>query len=205
MGKDEDNKKKEREERRESFVDRQTRQKRKNMAIGIAILVGIASIVGYASYHFVTKTTTNPLSTPPEAGKLGDEHEHASMLVRIFGDKFDFSAPAYQVKTPYIHFEGGDGNTVHRHASGVQLGFLFDSIRIDLTDECFVFPDKAPEHTFCTNEDYSLKFYINHKKVDSIMDHVLEEDDRILISFGNENQTQIDEQLRELDSQLIQR
>ncbi len=205
MGKDENNKKKEREERRESFLDRQTRQKRKNMAIGIAILVGIASIVGYASYHFVTKTASSPLNLPPEVGTLGDEHEHASMLVRIFGDKFDFSAPAYQVKTPYIHFEGGDGNTVHRHASGVPLEFLFDSLKIELTDECFVFPDKTPEHTFCTNEDYSLKFYVNHQKVDSIQNHVLEEDDRILISFGNENQTQIDEQLRELDAQLIQR
>lgn len=195
----------EKEERRESFVDRQTRQKRKNMLLGIAVLAGIVAIIAFAGYHFVTKTQSSPLNAPAGAGKLGDEHEHASLLVRIFGDKFDFSPQQYQVKSPYIHFEGEDGNTIHRHASNVKLGYLFDTLKIGLTDDCFVFPDKAKNHTFCTNEDYSLKFYINHKKVDGIRDYVLHDDDRILISYGNENQTAIDTQLTELDGQLIKK
>lgn len=195
----------EKEERRESFVDRQTRQKRKNMLLGIAVLAGIVAIIAFAGYHFVTKTQSSPLNAPPGAGKLGDEHEHASLLVRIFGDKFDFSPQQYQIKSPYIHFEGEDGNTIHRHASNVKLGYLFDTLKIGLTDDCFVFPDKAKNHTFCTDEDYSLKFYINHKKVDSIKDYVLHDDDRILISYGNENQTAIDTQLTELDGQLIKK
>ncbi|MEW6043593.1 MAG: protein-disulfide isomerase [Thermoproteota archaeon] len=197
---DKDSKK---EERRESFADRQSRQKRKNMLIGLGVLAVIAAIVAYASWTFIEKSATDPLRGPPDAGRLNDEHEHASILVRIHGDKFDFSLPPYQVKSPYIHFEGEDGNTIHRHASNVPLGFLFESIQIGLTDECFIFPDQTPQHTFCTDENYSLKFYVNHEKVDSIVDYVIEEDDRILISYGNQNQTQIDEQLRELDSQMI--
>jgi hypothetical protein len=209
MGDSEKNTKKDKDakkdQRRESFADKQSREKRRNMLIGIGVLAGVAAIVGFASITFVEKSASNPLSGPPGAGQLGDEHEHASMLVRIFGDKFDFALPAYQVKSPWIHFEGGDGNTVHRHASGVTLGFLFDSLKISLTDDCFIFPDKTPEHTFCTNQDYSLKFYVNHENVDGIRDYVIDEDDRILISFGNENQTQIDTQLRELDNQVILR
>lgn len=191
------------EERRESFVDRQSRQKRKNMLIGIAVLAGIVAIIALAGFQFVTKTQTSPLNAPAGAGKLGDEHEHASLLVRIFGDKFDFSPQQYQVKSPFIHFEGEDGNTIHRHASNIKLGYLFDTLKIDLTNDCFVFPDKAKNHTFCTDEDYTLKFYINHQKVDSIRDYVLRADDRILISYGNDNQTSIDAQLTELDGQLI--
>ncbi|MBI5146824.1 MAG: protein-disulfide isomerase [Thaumarchaeota archaeon] len=193
------------EERRESFVDRQSRQKRKNMLIGIAVLAGIVAIIAFASFHFITKTQSSPLNAPEGAGKLGDEHEHASLLVRIFGDKFDFSPQLYQVKSPYIHFEGEDGNTIHRHASNIKLGYLFDTIKVDLTDECFAFPDKKPEHTFCANEDYTLKFFVNHQKVNSIRDYVINEDDRILISYGNENQTAIDAQLLELDGQLIKK
>lgn len=204
MGKnDKDSKEKERKEKRESFADRQSRQKRKNMLIGLGVLAVVVAIVAYASWTFVEKSTSSPLGGPPGAGQLGDEHEHASMLVRIFGDKFDFSLPAYQVKSPWIHFEGGDGNTVHRHATGVTIGFLFDTLKIGFDDECFIFPDKTPEHTFCTNDDYSLKFYVNHEKVASLENYVLNEDDRILISYGNENQTQIDAQLRELDNQVI--
>jgi hypothetical protein len=194
-----------REERRESFANRQSRQKRKNMLIGLGVLAVIASIVAYASWTFIEKSASDPLRGPPGAGMLNDEHEHASILVRIHGDKFDFSLPPYQVKSPYIHFEGEDGNTIHRHASNVPLGFLFNSIKIGFTDECFIFPDQTPQYTFCTDEKYSLKFYVNHEKVDSIVDYVIKEGDRILISYGNQNQTQIDEQLRELDSQMILR
>jgi hypothetical protein len=209
MGDNEKNAKKnkdvKKEEKRESFVDRQSRQKRKNMLIGLGVLAGIVAIIAFASYTFIEKTSVSPLNAPPGAGKLGDDHQHASMLVRIFGDKFDFSLPTYQVKSPYIHFEGEDGNTVHRHATNVPLGYLFDSLKIGLTDDCFVFPDKAKQHTFCTNNDYSLKFYINHQKVNGIRNYVITDNDRILISYGNENQTQIDDQLRELDNQIIKR
>jgi len=193
------------EERRESFVDRQSRQKRKNTIIGIAVMAGIVAIIVFAGYHFITKTQASPAHAPVGAGKLGDEHEHASLLVRIFGDKFDFSPQQYQVKSPYIHFEGEDGNTIHRHASNVPLGYLFDSLKIGLTNDCFVFPDKAKTHTFCTDNDYTLKFFINHKQVEGIRDYVLHDDDRILITYGNENQTAIDGQLAELDGQLIKR
>lgn len=203
MGNNDKGVKKDKDERRESFAARQTRQKRKNMLIGIGVMTVVAAIVAFASWTFIEQSATNPLSGPPGAGRLNDEHEHASILVRIHTDKFDFSLPAYQVKSPYIHFEGSDGDTIHRHASNVPLGFLFDSVKISLTDSCYVFPDKTPEHTFCTNQDYSLKFYVNHQKIDGIVDYVLDEDDRILISYGNQNQTQIDDQLRELDAQAI--
>lgn len=205
MGKNDKESKKEKESRRESFADKQSRQKRKNMLIGIGVLAVVAAIVGFASWTFIEKSASNPLGGPPTAGTLNDEHEHASILVRIHGDKFDFSLPTYQVQSPWIHFEGGDGNTIHRHSTGVPLGFLFDTLKIELTDECFIFPDKKPEHTFCTDDNYSLKFFINHEQVSSIRDYVIEEGDRILISYGGENQTQIDAQLRELDEQLILR
>jgi hypothetical protein len=122
------------------------------------------------------------------------------MLVKIFGDTFDFSQPAYQVKSSWIHFEAQDGTTVHRHSTGVTLGYLFDTIKIKLTDQCFVFPDRRE---FCTNDDYSLKFYVNHVPVPSLIDYVLKDQDRILISYGNENQTQINSQLEALDAQPI--
>ena len=99
-----------------------------------------------------------------------------------------------------IHFENHDGDTVHRHASGVVLGYLFQTLKIGFNDSCYIFPDKRE---FCTNDQYSLKFYLNHQKVPSLLDYVLQDNDRILISYGNENSTQIDEQLARVDSVLI--
>ena len=196
MGKKE---RKEREEKRESFAEKRSKEKRRNIAIAAGVFAVVAVIVGYSAYTFATMSANVP-GAPPGAGTLGDEHEHASLLVRIFGDKFDFSLPAYQIKSSWIHFEGQDGNTIHRHASGVTLGYLFDTLNVDVTNDCFIFPD---QREFCTNEDYSLKFYINHQKVNGIRDYVLKEGDRILISYGNESQEQIEEQLVEVDSQRL--
>jgi len=189
----------ERREKREDYAAKISKSKRKSNLMAAGILTLIALIVGYSGYVFVTMDADVP-GAPPGAGKLGGEHEHASLLVRIFNDKFDFSVPTYQIKSSWIHFEESDGTTIHRHASEVTLGYLFDSLNIGIDSECYSFPDGRQ---FCTNEDYSLKYYLNHQLVDDINDYVIQDDDRILITFGNETPEQIEEQLIELDSQVI--
>ena len=189
----------ERREKREDYAAKISKNKRKTTLMAAGILAMIALIVGYAGFVFVTSDTNAP-GAPPGAGKLGDEHEHASVLVRIFGDRFDFSVPSYQIKSSWIHFEESDGTTIHRHSSGVTLGYLFDSLNIGLDKNCYIFPDGRQ---FCSNEDYSLKYYINHQLVNSIYDYVFADGDRILITYGKETHDQIEVQLRELDSQII--
>ena len=191
----------ERQEKREDYAAKISKNKRKTNLTATGILILIAVIVGYASYEFLTMDANIP-GAPPGAGKLGDEHEHASILVRIFGDKLDFSSPAYQIKSSWIHFEESDGTTIHRHSTGVTLGYLFGSLGFTSTDDCFAFPDGR---TWCTShdEDYSLKYYINHQIEKDINDYIIEEGDRILITHGGETPAQIEEQLRELDSQVI--
>ena len=189
----------EREEKRENYATKHSAAKRKETIIAIGVLAGIAVIVGYAGWVFVNMSDNVP-GGPENAGALGSEHSHAALLVKIFGDKFDFSAPAYQIKSSWIHFEGRDGSTVHKHATGVTMGYLFDTLKIGLDDQCFVFQDGR---SFCTNEDYSLVFYINGKQVPDIRDYEIQEDDRILISYGAETPEELQSQLLELDNQEI--
>jgi len=192
---------KEREEKRESFAAKRTRQKRKSMLMAAGVLGIVAVIVGYSGYTFVNMQGSAP-GAPPGAGVLNDDHAHTSILVRIFGDKFDFSSPAFQIKSSWIHFEGQDGDTIHRHSTGVTLGYLFGTLGLTVNDECFVFPDGRQ---FCNNDDYSLKFFINHQQVPDIAGYVGNENDRVLISYGNESPEEIDAQLLELDNLLIRR
>ena len=198
MGK---NRRERREEEREGFAAKRTAQYRTRNLKALGILAGIGVIVSFACYEFITSTNNAP-GAPMNAGRLGDEHIHASMLVKIFGDKFDFSNPNYQVKTSWIHFENSDGDTVHRHSTGVELEFLFNSMKIAVDENCFVFPDGRQ---FCNNDDYTLKFYINEKRVPDIATYVIQDDDRILITYGNEDQLAIDKQLAELNAQAINR
>ena len=196
MGK---NRREKRAEEREGFASKRTSQYRSRNLKALGILSMIGVIVAFACYEFVTSTNNVP-GAPLNAGKLGDEHIHASMLVNIFGDKFDFSTTPYQIKTSWIHFENQDGDTVHRHSTGVELEFMFNSMNVVIDDKCFIFPDGRQ---FCTNDDYTLKFYVNQQKVEDIRNYVVQEDDRILISYGDEEQKAIDEQLAELNAQAI--
>lgn len=171
----------------------------KQKLIAAGILAVIAGIVGYAGWLFINMDNTTP-GGPPNAGVLGSDHAHAAILVKIFGDPFDFSAPTYQIKSPWIHFEGRDGSTIHKHATGVTLGYLFESLSLGLDDMCYSFQDGR---NFCTDDEYSLKFYINGERVDDIREYEIVEDDRILISYGGENEEEIEAQLAELENQTI--
>lgn len=195
MGKKE---REEREQERETFYEKRQKQQLKYKAIGIGVLAGIVAVLGVSSYNFYELSThVVPQGMPPGAGTLGGVNMHAGLLTMIFGQQFDYSSPAYQIKSRYIDFEKSDGETIHIHASNVTMGFLFDSLHIGLDNKCFTFPDKR---NFCTDDKYSLKFFINHHQVEDIRNYVPKENDRILISYGNENSTAIDGQLAKLDS-----
>lgn len=189
----------EREEKRENYATKRSSEKRKNMMIAIGVFAVIAVIVGYSVWIFMNMTTNAP-GAPEGASPLGSEHSHAAMLVKIFGDTFDFSLPAYQIKTSWIHFEGGDGTTVHKHATGVKLGFLFNSMKLQVDDKCFVFQDGRQ---FCTNEDYSLRFFINDQEVNDVAGYEPMDQDRILIVYGSETPEEIQELLKQVDTQAI--
>ena len=194
---------KEREDKRDSFATKRSKEKRKHSLIAIAVLSAIGVIVGISVYNFINLDQSAAIGGPPNAGTLGSEHVHASMLVKLHGDTFDFGGPAYQIKSSWIHFEAQDGTTIHRHATGVTLGYLFETLGIGLDEECYSFRGTAGDRVFCTNDEYSLKFYINHQQVSSITDTVFEDGDRILISYGGETQEEIDSQLSQLDAQPI--
>jgi hypothetical protein len=193
---------KEREEKRDSFASQRIKEKRKHTLIAVAVLSSIGAIVAVSAYNFTNLSETAP-GAPPGSGILGDEHVHSSMLVKLHGDTFDFSSPAYQIKSSWIHFEAQDGTTIHRHSTGVTLGYMFETLGIGLDDECYTFSGTGGDRVFCTNEEFSLKFFVNHQPVPNLTEYVFEDGDKILISYGGETQEQIDAQLAQLDAQSI--
>jgi len=187
----------EREQKRENYASSYKAEKTKHTLIAIAVFAVIAVIVGYSVFLFLTMTETAP-GGPENAGAMGSAHDHASIVVNIFGDEFDFSAPLYQIKSPWIHFEGRDGSTIHKHATGVTLGYLFDSLQLGLDDQKFVFHDGR---SFPTNEDYTLRLFINNEQVPDIRDYEIMEADRILVLYGGQTPDEIQSILLKLDNQ----
>ena len=190
---------KEREVKRENYATKHSAEKKKETLIAIGVLAIIAVIVGYSVYVFLNMTETAP-GGPDNAGALGSEHSHAALLVKIFGDTFEFASPAFQIKSSWIHFEGNDGTTIHKHATGVELGYLFETLAISLDDQCYVFPDGKQ---FCSNEDYELKLFVNREQVPDIREYDIMEGDRVLIVYGAETPEEIEGYLLQLDNQEL--
>jgi len=189
----------EREQKRENYASSYKAEKTKHTLIAIAVFAVIAVIVGYSVFLFLTMTETAP-GGPENAGAMGSAHDHSAIIVNIFGDEFDFAAPAYQIKSPWIHFEGRDGSTIHKHATGVTLQYLFDSLLLGLDDQCFVFQDGR---SFCTNDDYDLKLFINGEQESDIRDYEVMEADRVLVLYGGQTPDEIQSILLKLDDQEL--
>ncbi len=189
-----------REQKRENFATKHSAEQRKQTLIAIGVFAVIAVIVGYAVWMFINMDQSAAPGGPENAGALGSAHDHAGILVKIFGDTFEFSGPSFQIKSPWIHFEGRDGSTIHKHATGVTLEYLFDSLSIGLDDQCYVFPDGK---AFCTQEDYTLNFFINGEQVSDIKDHEVMEGDRILIVYGGETPEELDAYVLQLENQEL--
>lgn len=124
-------------------------------------------------------------------GPLGSAHLHADTKVYINGQAIDFSQSKYQLTTRYIHFEEHVGDVIHTHATGLTVGHMLESANIRVKGNCLIFEGAA----YCDDSQRKLKFYINGKPNNEFEKHVIEDMDKILISYGDENEPELASQL----------
>lgn len=136
-------------------------------------------------------------------------HKHADIAVYIREQQLDLSQDKYQShghdggtddhadnengiseseeaggdKHPYLHLHDTNGDVIHAHANGYTLADFFQSIGITLTNECLKL-DTGEE--YCANELETLTGMVNGERVADIAGYEFNDEDRILISFGNE-------------------
>jgi hypothetical protein len=167
---------------------------KRNLYIAIIAAVVIVSIVAVIRYSDVFA----PPSPYPGVGKPGSEHVHASFMVYIEGGAVDFSpkkSPHYSKANEYIFLEN-DARTIHRFATNATLGMFFESLGMKFNSTCFILPEPLNGKTdYCESDDKTMKFYVNNELNVEYEKYVIKERDRILISYGNENERAIDAQL----------
>ncbi len=126
-------------------------------------------------------------------------HEHADFALFLNGQQFDFGKDEYQSDEPvnedpqhehndeltqhdpYVHIHDGVGSIIHKHKAGVTMGYFFETLGFELSDLC-IKDDKGNE--YCAGDGNSLKFFVNGKRVPSLVDYEFNDLDQILISYG---------------------
>ncbi|MGB7295368.1 MAG: hypothetical protein WBC70_07230 [Candidatus Aminicenantales bacterium] len=143
-------------------------------------------------------------------GVLGSAHVHSAFAIKLNGIALDFSKPEFQVQSRLIHVEGGDGNTLHRHTDKVPFGEFLRSVDMGIDRECFFMNNGAREgeQKFCNSNDSKLRVFANGQELEdpqSISDYVFKDNDRILVIYGNETSSEMENELDVLRRVPIQR
>ena len=186
-----DNKKK------KSYFDISRKKRSKNFKTVILPIIAAIVIIAVISMYVSSQNTLSVAGFGP----LGSEHEHAAFLVKVNGQNIDFSQPKYQVQSDYIHVENGDGTTLHRHATNVTFADFLKTIKMDIDKQnnCFVFTNNGTEYCDDDNNNNTLRTFINGNSTQSISDYVFNNNERLLVIYGNENDEQIAKALDELN------
>ncbi len=124
-------------------------------------------------------------------GPLRSAHLHADVKVYINGQAIDFSQQKYQLKNSFIHFEEGIGDVIHTHATGLTIGHMLKSVGISFNNNCIVVDGK----NYCNEDGKKLKFYVNGQQYSEFDNYIIKDLDKYLISYGSENEEEIQKQL----------
>ena len=121
--------------------------------------------------------------------------KRASFAIFTNGTLRVFTASMYHNLSKDVYIEGDNPTEVIITKEGITWDDFFSTLPLKLTSECLT---AGTGETYCTNESKSLKFYINGERKDNILEVVINEGDRLLISFGDDNQEVIDQQLQQV-------
>ena len=112
-------------------------------------------------------------------------HAHATLAMFVNGDLLNFSASKYQNRDMLMHFENGDGFTLHKHSRNAWLGPFLESLNMKLANDCIVLYNDS---SYCTNFNNQVSFVVNGKP-NKLFEHYTPRDgDKILISYGKANE-----------------
>jgi len=187
----------------EYFDAESVKSKPKNRTILVIAISFVIFSSGFFSYYFMNQNEIdsqiiqNTFNVDPEkklvnqysVGEYGSDHAHAAIAVFVDGEQLNFGMPQFQLSSKYIHFENHNPYLIHKHATGVPLEMLFASFGMTVTPDCIMlnYDESSGIKTgrFCTEQDQSLVFYVNGAEYSEISQYVLEQNDRILVSFGD--------------------
>jgi hypothetical protein len=136
-------------------------------------------------------------------------HEHANFAVFIRGQKFDFNKPEFIGEegaefSEVAHIHRPRYNVAHVHMSGTTWAEFLKSLRFDLVDPtlvgvddkttCLTLPDGQK---LCNSATEKLHFIVNGVKVDGAAQSLITDLDRVLISYGSEDDEALKKQFEQ--------
>ncbi len=141
-------------------------------------------------------------------GLLGSQHAHADWKIYVDGKALDerfFDSIAMNMSnagngltSSFIHVDRGapapekTGDVLHMHATGIPLWVFFESVGMAFNRECL---ELSAAEKYCNTAEKTVKFFVNGKPDSEFEKYVFKDGDKLLISYGAEKESAIQEQV----------
>lgn len=163
----------------------------------ILLLVGFGVVViAFGLFNLSSKKTTETDTAQVQSNLSTDElnvDRTSGFAIYTNGTFRVFGASMYHNRSADVYLKADDPNIVYVKKSGLTWGDFFKTLPMKLTSDCLT---TGTGQTFCSGTEGSLKFYLNGVRVDDFLVRMIGQGDRALITFGNENESEIQKQLQ---------
>ncbi|MDY6769424.1 MAG: hypothetical protein SVU88_00460 [Candidatus Nanohaloarchaea archaeon] len=153
--------------------------------LGLAVLaVGLVAAAGYGlTATGLVSFSAGSGGTPTGAavGPAGSTHQHAQFSVLVDGEEIDFSRDRYQMQSRKVHFEAGNGDRIHVHATGVTIGYALDTLGLGINSTCLT----VHGETYCEDGGGRLSVTVDGSEIEKPASHVIRDGETIRISYSS--------------------
>jgi hypothetical protein len=155
-------------------------------------------IVGLAGGFFLFDGRTNPpLSDPRIDDQILDESNtgKASFLVFTNGIKRDFTASMYLNQSKEAYLTGEEPGLVVIEHPQFTWGEFFMSLPFSLTSQCLT---TGLGEIYCDGDGGNLKFFLNGKEDPDMLDKIMKNNDKLLVTFGSLSEQETTNQIQQV-------
>jgi len=164
----------------------------------LTVLIGAVSIIG-AILFFVFSNSSKNINISKQNVSVTENEENvgyfASFAIYTNGTFRIFTDSRYHNLSEDVFIELPNSNTVHVKKSNITWGDFFKTLPMSLTQDCLT---TGTKQTFCTNETYSLQFFINGSRNQSALSEIIQPNDKLLITYEKEDSILIPSQIQSI-------
>lgn len=169
-----------------------------------SIILAIVGIIIFAAIGFfilkpeqsqkvmqdIAQTVSTSVSDRDAIDPVTDNR--ASFVIFTSGLRRDFSGAMYHNLSEDAYITTDAPNIIFIKRQDITWDQFFSTLPFKLTTECLW---TGIGESFCDGQGGSLGFYLNGEKTDNLLEKIIQNGDQVLVTFGNETQIQIRNQI----------
>jgi hypothetical protein len=148
----------------------------------IILLIYFFPTTGKKTPKLIEQTKVADESQPTTTPEQEDVNYTASFEIRTNGIKRDFSAVMYHNLSQDVYIENPDPSIIHVKKTSITWAAFFETLPMRLHAKCLI---TGTNEQFCTEGNNVLRFLINDEENPEALDQVINEGDRLVVTFGS--------------------